>query len=321
MRLLAYLIFIPLQIVFLPLAIIGVLVVSYKQLVVSRRLGVSSTGIEVIQGRWAMHIFGIREDEACARLTATLPNASPLGLWLAVAPLWVTHKLTGTRLLYPRVPAEGSETLADLVVARTLYLDRIIERVAPVVEQFVVLGAGYDTRAYGRLKSKGLRFFELDQGTTQKLKMASLTEAGIESDHVTFVTVDFTRDDAFGKLQEAGYDPSKKTLFLWEGVTLYLTEDDVRRTLRGIRAHAPTGSSIVLDVYGSRIIEYASKWANRKVLELTDETVAFGLPFASGFEEEFEGFMGSEDLTVGEAVFLGRSNKKGPFMVVAELLT
>jgi methyltransferase (TIGR00027 family) len=318
-RILSFLVYIPLQIAFIPLAIVGVVIATYKQLMVSKRLGVSSTGIEIIQGRWTMHWFGIRKDEPTARLASALPNATKVGLWLALAPLWVAHKLSGTHFLYPRVPVEGNETMADFVVARTLYFDRIIERVAPEVEQFVVLGAGYDARPYGGLKREGLRFFELDQEPTQKLKVASLARAGIESGHVTFVTVDFRQDDPFTKLEEAGYDPSKKTLFLWEGVTLYLTEADVRRTLRDIREHSAAGSTIVADIYGSRMIEFGSKGGHRKALEYTGEELSFGLQFAADFQGELERLVNSEHMTVGETVFLGRHDPKGPLLVVAEI--
>lgn len=68
--------------------------------------------------------------------------------------------------------------------------------------------------------------------------------------HVTFVPVDFIRDDAFEKLRTAGYDPTKKTLFLWEGVTFYLAEEDVRRTLRDIRKHAASGSVVISPTSG-----------------------------------------------------------------------
>jgi methyltransferase (TIGR00027 family) len=319
MKILALLVFIPLQIVFIPLAIVGVLIGTYRQLYRSKRLGVSSTGVEVLHGRWTMHAFGIREDEPTSRLTSALPNASSFGLWLALFPLWVAHKLAGTNFLYPRVPTEGNEAMADFVVARTLYFDRIIERVLPDVEQFVALGAGYDTRAYGGLKREGLRFFELDQSVTQKLKIEGLARAGIESDHVTFVEVDFKRDDAFEKLGDAGYDPTKKSLFLWEGVTLYLTEEDVRRTLSDIRTHAAAGSTLVADIYGARFLDLATRRGARKTLEYTNEAVTFGLSFETDFEAELETFVGEQGLTVGDAVFIGRNSKKGVLMVVAEL--
>ncbi|MDH3207653.1 MAG: hypothetical protein OEO79_13710 [Gemmatimonadota bacterium] len=107
-KLIAIVVWIPLQIAFIPLAIVGVVITTYKQLVVSKRLGVSATGIEVIQGRWTMHWFGIRRDEPTARLAGALPNATKAGLWLVLFPLWVAQKLSGTTFLYPRVPVEGN---------------------------------------------------------------------------------------------------------------------------------------------------------------------------------------------------------------------
>ncbi|MBD3854575.1 MAG: hypothetical protein IFJ96_07305, partial [Acidobacteria bacterium] len=84
MRIFALLVFVPLQIVFLPLAILGVLLQTYRQMIGSRRLGVSQTGIEVLGGRWTMHIFGMREDEATMGLARVLPNFSGLGMWAAL---------------------------------------------------------------------------------------------------------------------------------------------------------------------------------------------------------------------------------------------
>jgi len=55
MSLLSLLLYIPLQVLFIPMAIVGVVLVAYKQMVVSKRLGVSQTAIEVINGRWTMH--------------------------------------------------------------------------------------------------------------------------------------------------------------------------------------------------------------------------------------------------------------------------
>lgn len=318
MRILSFLIFVPLQIAFLPLAVLGFIIVAYKQIVVSRRLGVSQTGIEVLNGRWTMHVFGMRHDVATARLAAALPNTSTLGLWLVLFPLWVKYKISGVNFAYPRVASEGGEDVRDLVISRTLYFDRIVRRVVGDVDQFVVLGAGYDTRAYGETRREGLASFELDQDSTQRLKVASLEAAGIDAAHVTFIAVDFRYEDAFEKLRVAGYDPTKKTLFLWEGVTLYLAEEHVRRTLRAVREHSAPGSIVVADIYGERFLQLGGRMG-RKTLDYTGEALSFGLPFATEHEEELRLFLESEHMTQGETYFMGRTNKKGPFMVVAEL--
>ena len=319
MRLLAWVVFVVLQVVFLPLAVLGTLLVSYRQLVVSRRLGSSQTAIEVINGRWTMHWFGMRPDPASARLLGVLPNSSILGLKLFLLPLWVKRRLSGDYFAYPRLPPpDGAETIADLVIARTLYFDRILGRVLPGVEQFVLLGAGYDTRAFGPLVPDGVARFEVDHPRVQTLKRSKLAEAGIDTSGVAFVDVDFSREDPFEKLAAAGYDPGRKTAFLWEGVTLYLGGDDVRKTLRGVRARSAPGSVLVADVYAERFVRLARGKAVRKTLDYTDEGFGFGLEFGTDWERTLRGVFESEGLSLGEAYFMGRANPKGPFMVVAE---
>ncbi len=49
---LSWIVYNPLQILFIPIAIVGALLVVYKQIVVSKRLDLSLTAIEVINGRW-----------------------------------------------------------------------------------------------------------------------------------------------------------------------------------------------------------------------------------------------------------------------------
>ncbi len=321
MRLIAWVVFVVLQVVFLPLAVLGTLMVSYRQLVVSRRLGSSATAIEVINGRWTMDWFGMRPDPATVSLLGVLPNSSILGLQLFLFPLWVKHKLSGEYFAYPRLPpANGAETMADLVIARTLYFDRILGRVLPEVEQFVLLGAGHDTRACGPLVPDGVACFEVDHPRVQALKRSKLAEAGIETSGVTFVPVDFSREDAFDKLAASGYDPGRTTAFLWEGVTLYLSEDDVRRTLRGAREGSAPGSVLVADVYAERFVRLARGKLVRKTLDYTDEGMAFGLDFGEDWERTLRDFLESEGLTLGEACFMGRANAKGPFTVVAEFI-
>jgi methyltransferase (TIGR00027 family) len=319
LQLLSFLVFLALQIVFLPLAVVGVVLVAYKQMVISKRLGVSQTGIEVLNGRWTMHVFDMRSDDATVHLAQVLPNTSTFGLWLCLLPLWIKYKISGTYFGYPRIADEGAERVADLVTARTLYFDRIIGRVIGDVEQFVLLGAGYDTRAYGELERDGLAIFELDQSPTQQLKIASLERADIDAAHVCFVQVDFSQEQAFEKLKAAGYDPRKKTLFLWEGVTLYLAEKDVRKTMRDIRDNAAEGSVVVADFYSEQFVKMGKKGSlGGKALDYTGEGLGFGLNFADGFEETLRNFLQSENMEPGATFFMGRTRKKGPFMVVAE---
>ena len=235
-NILSLIVFIILQILFIPLAIIGAIWVGYKQLIMSKKLGVSQTAIEIINGRWTMHIFGLRDDHAAAKLTNVLPNTSTSGLWLALFPLYIYSRISGSTKWYPVIAEVGEEGIANLVLNRTGYFDSIIDKVKDDAEQFVLMGAGLDTRAYNNLKNSGLKIFELDQAVTQQLKRQYLQKAGIDTAHVTFVETDFSQEDWFSALIEAGYDPSKRTIFLWEGVTLYLGENSVRNTLRTVKS-------------------------------------------------------------------------------------
>jgi len=316
---LSWLIFVPLQIAFIPFAVLGAAVVAYKQILVSKRLDASQTGIEVLNGRWTMHVFGMRDDMPTKRLAEAIPNTSVLGLWVCLVPLWVKYKISGTLALYPRIPQEGDETLRDMITARTLYIDRILNRAASDMEQFVLIGAGYDSRAYLCSEKHGMKCFELDRPGTLRLKTDALNKAGIESSHVRFIPVDFERENAFDKLAEAGWDPSRKTLFLMEGVTLYLEEETVRTTLRDIAERAAPGSVLTLDIYAQKMITALARSAGR-ILEYTNEALSFGLPMETDFEGVLTDFVESEGLRLGETFFLGRTHKTGPYAVVAEVL-
>ena len=205
------------------------------------------------------------------------------------------------------------------MIVRTLHFDRMIRRAIGDVGQVVVMGAGYDMRAYGGLRREGVTFFELDQAKVQRHKREALAAAGIPSDHVRFVEIDFEIDAPFEKLRDAGFDPSRKTLFLWEGVTLYLSEADVRRMIRALREKAAPGSLLLADFYAKRFVDIAAKKAIRKTLDYTDEGLGFGLPFATDHERVLRAFVQSEGMALGEVQFMGAASDKGPFMVVAEM--
>ena len=321
MTILSYLIYAPLQILAIPGAIVGALLTAYKQILVSKRLEVSQTAIEIINGRWTMHVFGLRKDDATAALMSVLPNASKLGLWLVLWPLWVQARIAGKSLLYPRIPNAGDETIADMVPARTTYFDAIIARAIKDVDQFVLLGAGYDTRCYGALESSGVTFFEVDQAAVQDHKRMMIDIAGVRCEQVNFVPIDFNKDNLFSQLAEAGFDASRKTLFLWEGVSLYLSPEQVTSTLEILKQQAAASSIIVADLYAERLIKSLGKAsANQKILEMTEETLEFGLPFASDWRDVLSEFIAARSLKQGEAHFLGENNKAGPYAAVVEMI-
>ena len=116
---------------------------------------------------------------------------------------------------------------------RTCYFDAYIEANASTSEQLVILGAGFDSRMY-RLSKLPRQCFELDVPTTQAEKRRALCDAGIDASHVVFVPVNFALEDWFEKLKSYGFDPELPTIFLWEGVTYYLTNHVIAATMAHI---------------------------------------------------------------------------------------
>ena len=313
MDFIAFIVFAVLQIIFIPLAVIGLILLTVTQLFVSRALGVSSTAISVIGNRWYMHVFGIRKDVASMKLYRALPNGCEIGLWMVYFPSYVRYKISGKNRGFAAIKEEGAESFGSLAITRSLHFDRLIGKLKDQAEQFVVMGAGLDTRCYGELAGSALKLFELDQPSTQKMKIDCLKKAGIDASHVAFAAVDFTTDHWYEKLEQAGYDPRKKTLFLWEGVTPYLAESDIRKTLKEVKAHAAPCSILLADFYDQRLLAL-------KGVKTTSESFKFGLDFSADRERVLNEFLADENLQSGECHFMGHKTKQGAFGVVAEII-
>lgn len=134
--------------------------------------------------------------------------------------------------------------------ARTLHLDSIFSRALDEgAEQVVLLGAGYDSRAYRfRERLSHVRVFELDLPATQERKKTRLeTLFGSLPAWVTYVPINFDAQRLQDVLPAAGFDRTKRTFFLWEGVSMYLTEEGIDQTLGFVARNAPPHSSIAFD--------------------------------------------------------------------------
>lgn len=156
----------------------------------------------------------------------------------------------GVKELWDRLE-RGLPGLAGSIVARVRYFDDFARAVvAGGTEQVVILGAGYDTRAYRLDELNRALVFEVDHPGTQPVKKEKILEIfGSLPGHVTYVPVDFEADSLAEKLAEHGYDPSRKTLFVWEGVTMYIPLEAVDRTLAFITRNSGKESTVIFD-YG-----------------------------------------------------------------------
>jgi methyltransferase (TIGR00027 family) len=134
--------------------------------------------------------------------------------------------------------------------ARTKHFDAVIgAEAAQGMEQLVLLGAGNDSRPYRMLGAlQKARVFELDLPNTQQRKIRLVRDLyGRMPEHVTYIPIDFEKEAFERKLLEAGFDPKRKTLFSWEGVSYYLTDEAAKGVLRTMHQLSIPGGSIIFD--------------------------------------------------------------------------
>ncbi|MCE5291228.1 MAG: class I SAM-dependent methyltransferase [Nocardiaceae bacterium] len=164
---------------------------------------------KILNDHLANRLLGAAEDDVLEREAATLGSATD--------PEWARIR----RLL---------------VVSRARFAEDVIAQEL-TDGQVVILGAGLDTFGY-RHGSAGITVFEVDHPATQEWKRRHLAKAEIEiPESLHFVPVDFETDDLADRLAEAGLDRSVPTVFVWLGVTMYLTEPAVASTLEYVAAH------------------------------------------------------------------------------------
>ncbi|MDM8537295.1 class I SAM-dependent methyltransferase [Desulfobacterales bacterium HSG17] len=172
----------------------------------------------------------------------------------------------------------------EFFLARTRYIDDYLQNcINKGLEQLVILGAGYDSRAYrfDELKKK-IKVFEVDHPATQNVKKEKLIEIfQMLPKHVTYVPIDFQKETLRSCLSENGYDHHQKTLFIWEGVTMYIDQKAVDETLLFISKNTGNGSSVVFDYTYPEVIDgtYERKEAKEwlKITENSDEPIFFGI--------------------------------------------
>jgi len=125
--------------------------------------------------------------------------------------------------------------------------DQLALAAARGTAQYVILGAGLDSFACRSELAGRLRVFEVDHPATQQRKRALLAAAGLaEPPTLTWVPVDFEKDELIASLTAAGLDPAAPAFVSWLGVTMYLTAEAIGATLASLSRLAP-GSELVTD--------------------------------------------------------------------------
>lgn len=174
----------------------------------------------------------------------------------------------------------------EYVLARTKLFDEIfVDGLAKKVYQIVILGAGMDTRALRFMsKNQGTRIIELDTEKTQQPKIEILNRKRVElPKELIFASIDFNRQSLSDVLMIAGYQRNKQSLFLWEGVTMYLNSDAVDGTLTFIRESAQKGSRVAFDYIYKSVLRQENKFYGER--EIFDTVSRAGEGWTFGIEE------------------------------------
>jgi len=140
--------------------------------------------------------------------------------------------------------------LNEYMIARTAYFDRLfLDALNNQISQIVLLGAGYDTRAYRFMEyNLNTRIFELDSAPTQARKLSCLRKARIDvPEALTFIPINFNTESLKDVLEIAGHKHHKKTLYIWEGVSYYLDAKSVDTTLEFVSNSSHHESAIAFD--------------------------------------------------------------------------
>ncbi len=180
--------------------------------------------------------------------------------------------------LYDRM-APGA---VGFIVARERYIDDLLKAALKEgLDQVVLLGAGFDTRAYRIAGIEKTHVFEVDHPATQAAKLEKLQRVTYPLPaHVTFVPVDFDTDSLRERLLANGYNEQGKTFFIWQGVTYFLTAAGVDSTLAFIAAHSGAGSTIVFDYFDNETLRDTTNGYGkmlRRASKLSGEDYMFGI--------------------------------------------
>lgn len=177
------------------------------------------------------------------------------------------------------------------ILTRVRYFDDFIRgKIVDGVSQFVIIGAGYDSRPYRLEGMEETQVFEIDLEETQTTKKRIIqTIFGKLPSHVSYLPLDITAGDMFSSLIESGFDGSKPALFIMEGLLCYLPPEIVVQLLRNIGQNAAPGSGILFDTIPQSMIDGTnpSVVAGRLRQHVTDMGEPFLFGIQDGEEERF----------------------------------
>tara|TARA_B100000212_G_scaffold20765_1_gene13813 strand:- start:2789 stop:3691 length:903 start_codon:yes stop_codon:yes gene_type:complete len=202
------------------------------------------------------------------------------------------------------------------LISRTRFVDELVEKCSrDGIEQYVILGAGYDSRAHRLDLSPSIKIFEVDQKDVQDRKLSKLPIEVPNFENVTYVSVDFLNQSLAEQLLSAGFDKSKSTVFTLEGVSQYVSKDALISTIKEVQILSKDSESIFFLSYVNELLSknpeacFGKGYRNpeKKAALIQSLSEKAGEPWISLYSDEeienllaLNGFSVEENLTFAE---------------------
>ena len=206
------------------------------------------------------------------------------------------------------------------LISRTRFIDDLIKKsISEQVEQYVILGAGYDSRAYNLKLPSGLKIFEVDQPEVQEIKLSKLPDEIPNSENITYVSVDFNHQSLKNQLLNSGFDKSKSTIYTLEGVSQYITREALNSTLSELALLTPNSNATFFISYVNRLLREDPKACfgigyskpERAAKFITNGAAKVGEPWISLYSsKEIEDLLSQNSFTLIENKTLADLNSK-----------
>lgn len=171
--------------------------------------------------------------------------------------------------------------MAIILLRNRYHEDAVAQARADGIDQIVLLGAGYDTTAF-RLDFGGATVFEVDAPPTQQAKRRIVTSAGLHPrGAVVYVPCDFEHDELADALALGGFDATRPCLVAWFGVSYFLTQAAVERTLADVAALSASGSRLVWDHMDPAVVDGTTPFVGarraRRIVTKRGEPYRYGI--------------------------------------------
>ena len=200
------------------------------------------------------------------------------------------------------------------LISRTRFIDDLIEKSAKEgIEQYVILGAGYDSRANRLNLTPSLKIFEVDQPEVSDIKLSKLPKDLPNLENISYVNVDFSYQSLSEQLLAAGFDQTKSTIITLEGVSQYITKEAVSSTIRELSLITKDAKSIFFLSYVDELLNkdpaacFGKGYPNpsKKANLIQTLSAKVGEPWISFYrDEEIESILAENGYSMKENVTL-----------------